>query len=236
MKHLFGIDLDPPHYLDERGEITLAYREGARGTALDISASGRGVQQTLLLLSDLGANPESVVLLDEPDGHLELLRQRQIYQTLAGFAHAQGSQVIVASHSEVVLNEAAGRDVVVAFIGRPHRIDDRGSQVAKALKEIGFDHYLQAEQTGWVLYVEGATDLAILQAFAGTLRHPAQRALERPFVHYVGNQPQKARDHFYALREARPELVGIGVFDRRERETESGPGLTLRTWQRREID
>jgi len=35
---------------------------------------------------------------------------------------------MVASYSEVLLNEAADRDVVVAFVGKPHRIDDRGSQ------------------------------------------------------------------------------------------------------------
>ena len=80
-------------------------------------------------------------------------------------ARVSGSQIIAASHSEVLLNEAAGRDVVVAFVGTPHRIDDRGSQVLKALREIGFDQYYLAEQARWVLYLEGSTDLSILQAF-----------------------------------------------------------------------
>jgi len=66
-------------------------------------------------------------------------------------------RIVAASHSEVILNEAADRDVVVAFVGRPHRIDDRGSQVSKSLKSIGFEHYYQAEITGWVLYLEGST-------------------------------------------------------------------------------
>ena len=47
-----------------------------------------------------------------------------------------------------MLNEAADRDVLIAFVGRPHRIDDRGSQVVKSLKEIGFEHYLQAAGEG----------------------------------------------------------------------------------------
>src|SRR6185295_14088224 len=155
------------------------------------------LQQTLLLLAYLTLNPRSVLLIDEPDAHLEILRQRQIYRVLSDVARERGSQVIMASHSEVILNEAADRDVVVAFVGKPHRIDDRGSQVLKSLKEIGFDQYYQAEQTGWVLYLEGSTDLAILQAFARALDHSAQKALERPFVHYVENKPAKARDHFY---------------------------------------
>ena len=82
-------------------------------------------------------------------------------------AQEKHCQVIAASHSEILLNEAADRDVVIAFVGKPHRMDDRGQQVVKSLKEIGFEQYYQAEQTGWVLYLEGSTDLAIL---AGSLR------------------------------------------------------------------
>jgi predicted ATP-dependent endonuclease of OLD family len=134
------------------------------------------------------------LLLDEPDAHLEILRQRQIYQILTQTAELQACQVIAASHSEVLLNEAAHRDIVVAFVGKPHRIDDRRNQVLKSLRSIGFDQYYQAEQTGWVLYLEGSTDLAILQAFAELLHHPAKRVLEQPFVHYVANLPSKARE------------------------------------------
>ncbi len=211
IEHLFGMKLEKPDYIAERGEIHMSYRD-MPGPKLDLSSSGRGVQQTLLLLAHLNVNPGSVLLLDEPDAHLEILRQRQIYQLLTEAAREQESQVIAASHSEVVLNEAADRDVVIAFVGAPHRIDDRGSQLLKSLKEIGFDQYYQAEQGGWVLYLEGSTDLAILRALAQTLDHPAKDILERPFVHYVQNQPQKARDHFYGLQEAKKDLVGVALF------------------------
>jgi hypothetical protein len=230
IKGLFGVELDPPEYLAERGEIEMTYKD-ASGVRLDISSSGRGLQQTLLLLSHLKVNPRSVLLLDEPDAHLEILRQREIYQQITEAAREQLSQVIIASHSEVILAEAADRDTVVAFVGKPHRIDDRGSQLLKSLKQIGFDQYYQAEQTGWVLYLEGSTDLAILQALARALVHPADGALERPFVSYVSNQPQKARDHFRGLREGKSDLVGYALFDRIEQSLQSGPG-----WTRREIE
>ncbi len=99
----------------------MSYKE-ASGIQLDIASSGRGLQQTLLLLTHLYANPGTVLLLDEPDAHLEILRQRQTYQLLTEIAEKMGSQVIAASHSEVVLNEAADRDVVIAFVGKPHRL------------------------------------------------------------------------------------------------------------------
>ena len=235
LKALFGVILDEPQYIKERGEIVMAFRTTS-GVKLDLSASGRGQQQTLLLLAHMAANPGSVLLLDEPDAHLEVLRQGQIYQMLSETAADTRSQIIVASHSEVILNEAADRDTVVAFIGRPHRIDDRGSQVAKALKEIGFEHYVQAEETGWVLYLEGSTDLAILRAFAKTLGHQASVALDRPFVHYVANQPTQARHHFYGLCEARSDLVGVALYDRLSVQLHADPRLSQNMWRRREIE
>ena len=235
MEALFGSKLDPPEYIKERGEIVMSYRTPGN-IRLDISSSGRGQQQTLLLLAHMTANPGAVLLLDEPDAHLEILRQRQIYQLLAETAAQTGSQIIAASHSEVILNEAADRDVVIAFVGKPHRIDDRGSQVLKALKEIGFEHYYQAEEVGWVLSLEGATDLAALRAFAARLDHRARALLERPFVHYVANQPRKAREHFYGLREAKADLAGIALYDRLEQQAPEDPRLRHVMWQRREME
>ena len=217
------------------GEISMGYQEHGRA-GLDLSSAGRGMQQTLLLLAYLHTNPGAVVLLDEPDAHLEVLRQRQVYEVLTEAARKSGSQVIAASHSEVLLNEAADRDVVVAFVGKPHRIDDRGSQVLKALKSIGFEYYHQAEQTGWVLYLEGSTDLAILRAFAESLEHSARAALERPFVHYIGNQLSKASEQFHGLRVAAPNLAGIAILDRQDQLPETADELLARCWSRREIE
>ena len=204
---LFGAELDPPRYVAERGEITMSYSE--RGVTLDLSSAGRGLQQTLLILAYMYANPGAVLLLDEPDAHLEILRQRQIYERITSAARNSGSQVIAASHSEVLLNEAAGNDSVVAFVGRPHRIDNRKDEVLKSLREIGFEQYYQAEQTGWVLYLEGSTDLDILRAFARRVGHDqAIAALERPFVRYVKNVTKAVPPHYFGLAADQAEQTG----------------------------
>ena len=232
---LFLATLEPPRYVTERGEIVMSYRE--RGSSLDLSSSGRGLQQTLLLLAYMYANPGAVLLLDEPDAHLEILRQRHIYQLISDVAGQSGNQIIAASHSEVLLTEAADRDMVIAFVGQPHRMDDRGSQVLKSLRDIGFDQYYQAEQTGWVLYLEGSTDLAILRTFARRLGHDmALKALERPFVSYVENQLTRARNHFYGLKEALPELKGLALYDRLDSLQEQAGDLEVQSWKRREIE
>jgi ABC-type transport system involved in cytochrome c biogenesis ATPase subunit len=236
IRDLFGVELLEPIMRQATSEITLSYKDQS-GIEFDISSSGRGLQQTLMLLAHLYANPRSVLLLDEPDAHLEILRQRQIYSLITDTARAQQSQIIAASHSEVVLNEAATKDTVIAFVGKPHRLMDRGTQVRKALKDIGFDQYYQAEQKGWVLYLEDATDLAILQAFAELLEHPAKEALKAPFVHYVAtNLPSRARDHFHGIREAKPDFIGIALFDRIETQINSMNGLEEMMWRKREIE
>lgn len=238
MRDLFAVTIEQPDYVADRGELRMTYLD-RRGTQLDISASGRGLQQTLLLLSYLETTPGSVLLLDEPDAHLEILRQEQIYDVLTDAARDRGSQIIAASHSEVLLNRAADRDVVVSFVGKPHRIDDRAkSQVAKALKEIGFDQYYQATVRGWVLYLKNSTDLAILRALARTLGHPAEALLADAFVKSIGgNQRKVAASHFYGLREAKSDLVGVALLDRDAAPIEplTAPLRELR-WQRREIE
>ena len=233
MQQLFGVTLLPPQSVVARGEITMAYEQD--GARLDLSSAGRGQQQILLLLAYVLANPGTTLLLDEPDAHLEVVRQRETYNLLSELAQQHGSQIIAASHSEVVLEEAARKDTLVAFVGRPHRIDDRGAQVRKWLAEYPIDHLYQAELRGWVLYLEGSTDLAVLIRFAEKLKHPAREGLERPFVIYVANDPRKVERHFYAPREAKPDVVGVALFDRLDR-TPRDLGAEALMWSRREIE
>lgn len=235
---LFQIRLQEPIYIRERAELALTYKERS-GVELDLSSSGRGCQQVLLLLSFMLANPGALLLLDEPDAHLEILRQRDVYNLLTDIAESNGSQIVAASHSEVVLQEAAERDVVMAFVGKPHRIDTRArGQVKKALESIRMADYYLAEQKGWMLYLEGSTDLAILRRLAERLDHPAKACLHDSVpVNYMGsNQPQDARNHFQGLREAKSDLVGMALFDRLERELHTGSQLVERMWSKREIE
>ena len=235
IRELFGVELQPPQYIVERGEISMSYVDN--GVELDLSASGRGLQQTMLILAFMYANPGAVLMLDEPDAHLEILRQRQIYGLITEVARESGNQIIAASHSEVILNDTAENGTLIAFVGNPHRVNDRGSQVLKALNEIGFEHYYQAEQTGWVLYLEGSTDLVILKKFADRLAHEdAKHALERPYVHYVGNQAVTVRRYFPGLRDALPCLQGVALFDRFPGGEPETSLVKCLVWRRREIE
>ncbi len=234
VRDIFHVDIMDPQRDGARGIINLNYREGA--VEYPITSAGSGLRQVLLLLSYLEGNPGSTLLLDEPDAHLEVLRQRQVYSLLSEVARKSGNQLIIASHSEVVMQEAIDRDVLISFVGRPKRIDDRGSQIGKALKDIRAEDYYQAERKGFVLYLEGATDLAILRGMAKLIDHPAQEVLAEPFVHYVANQPQKVQFHYHGVRAAAPTLRAFALFDRLERVLPEGFTMKHHIWERREIE
>lgn len=238
---LFGVRLDTPIFSPQRAEIKVTYRERSNNK-MDLSSSGRGLQQTLLLLVYLHLNPGAILLLDEPDAHLEVLRQRSTFQCIRNIASNYNAQIIAASHSEVVLNEVATSGTVIAFVGKPHRLEaghasQVASQLVKSLTTIGWDQYYLAEQRGWVLYVEDATDLSILKEFASLLDHPARECLENCFVKYLStNIPQQARDHFFGLQEAKSDLVGVAIFDRLDKQLQDNPSLKETMWSRREIE
>jgi len=215
IKELFGARLDHPTLDPGRGELKLTYRT-PQGSQLDLVASGRGMQQTLLLLAFLELHPGSVVLVDELGAHTGPLRQRRVYELLSAAAEERATQIIAASHSETMLEEAAARaaagrgDEVVVFAGRPHPLPDK-PEARAAIRDVGFDSYCQAESTGFVLYVAAPGDVAVLRALARACGHEAASCLERPFVCCAADQADRARAHFSLLRAAKPDLVGLAV-------------------------
>lgn len=236
VRDLFGVELLPPRYVPERGEITMQYREGR--TVLDLSSAGSGLLQTVLLFSSLYANRGGVLLIDEPDAHLDVLRQRQTLDVLVDAARANEVQLIIATHSEALLDASAGRHRVVVFAeGRSSLLEDQGPRVIKALHRVGCNQYLLARQTGWVLYVETPSVVTILRAFARRLGHRAAQALARPFVWCVGHEPGQAVVHFGQLRDALPDLVGVCLIGPPERELPwTGEELHILRWHRAEAE
>jgi len=240
IEKLFGIVLSDPQYDKSRGEIAVYYRQDKnvrKKDELELSSTGRGTQQVLLLLTYLYLHPGAVVLLDEPDAHLEILRQRQIFEAIKTVATKQRGQIVAATHSEVVLNESAEKDTVIAFLGTPHKLNDK-SQLIKSLNSIGWEQYLLAQQEGWVLYLEGSTDLDMLRAFAKLSGHPAQKDLTMIFTHFIGdNTVSKADHHFYALREAKTDIKGYVLLDRISgAKITSTDGLIKYSLKRRELE
>ena len=114
IKSLFGYRLTPPDI--SGAHIVADYFPddlSGGGPNLDIASAGSGFQQVLMLLAFLNARPRAVLLLDEPDAHLHVILQDAIYHELRSVSARQQSQLIVATHSEVVINSVEPRELCV---------------------------------------------------------------------------------------------------------------------------
>ena len=240
---LFRIDLLKPDYSPAQPYIVCEYREPDHSRPLDLSNAGSGTLQVLLLLAFLYARPATVVLLDEPDAHQHVILQRQVYDLLRKVARERGGQVIMATHSEVVI-DATEPTRVLAFLGQePRPLTDRNERdrLREALKRVTTTDLLSGREIGAVLYVESETDEKILSAWARLLQHPARRFFERPFVHWLGGRSlREAKAHFFALKVAFPEICAVCLLDGDNRDSPDeemvDAGLAVLRWRRYEIE
>ena len=190
MKELFGIELIAPAYSPAQPYIMCEYSESGHGRSLDLANAGSGTLQVLLMLAFLYARPATVVLLDEPDAHQHVILQQQVYDLIRRVARERGGQVVLATHSEVILN-ATEADRVLGFFGAAPRAltsRDERNQLREALKRVTTTNLLLGRDVGAVLYVEGETDEKILREWARMLDHHARKFFERPFVHWLGGR------------------------------------------------
>ncbi len=242
---LFQCELRKPEYTPDRPHIVCEYDTvlAGRRVRLDIASAGSGFHQVLTLFAFFYARPASVLLLDEPDAHLHLLLQRTVYERLKQVAATRGSQLIVATHAEVLI-DGTEPSRVLSFVGaRPHRLAtvEERDQAREALRSLTTVDLLLADQGRGVLYVESDGDRSILRSWANVLHHPARDVLDSGLVHpLAGHRPAEARRHFFALQAVRPHVRGVLLLDRDNRdvaphEVEAG-GLAVRRWGRYEIE
>jgi len=143
MRRLFQVELKSPSE-NAQGGIELYYSPvGLPKESLELATSGRGFQQVLLIFAYLYGHKKSVLLIDEPDAHLEILRQKQMYVLLRDIAAENDSQIIMVTHSEVILEEAVDRNLTLILDGRVEDIAGKAS-VEKSLKIFGTENYVKA--------------------------------------------------------------------------------------------
>lgn len=240
IKKMFGSTLHEPEYIRATGLLQLQYTENK--IQYDISSGGRGFQQTLLLLAYMYAHPGTTLLLDEPDAHLEVIRQREAFQLINAVANETQSQLIIASHSEVVLDEAADASNIIAVIDsqavelNPAQKRKQVGYLKKALTEIGWEKYYLARLKKHILYLEGSTDLEMLKKFAEKTNHKVLGYLESANVQYTANNvPGSAINNFLSLKEFVPDLKGLALFDNIDKQMADGP-LLIEWWQKKELE
>lgn len=254
MQRLFSVELGNPKETS-RGSIELYYQQDKVKDPLDIALSGRGFQQMLLIFAYLYSHKGSVLLVDEPDAHLEILRQKQVYVLLREIASENNSQVVMVTHSEVILDEALDHNLTLLLDGRADDLAAK-TDIRNSLKHFGADHYIKARERGYVLYVEGGTDIDMLRALAELLEHPIIEVWdERVNSFYVqNNYPNQDLEaelerveggfgitpdqHFHGLKKMLNNLRGLAILDNdgRKRNDSDNNDLKIVYWRRYEAE
>lgn len=258
MEKLFGMHIQAPQFNVAKGVLDLVYKHRGNKKTIDIASAGRGALQILLLLSYMYSHKSSVILVDEPDAHLEIIKQKTVYALLIDVATQNDIQLVIATHSEVVLNEAVDNSIAMILDGEAKIISDKDKEVKPILKEFGVEHYYKAAITHNILYIEGSTDISILKAFAKLLgKNKALEILEGDLNYYYIQNPISTNDienvvdrmegyynsifvkHFSSIKKIIPGFIGVGIFDSDAKGNNNDgypDDLTVYKWKQYEIE
>lgn len=255
MKQVFLVTINKPFHNQVRGSLVMTYRQEGIETDFDISLAGRGLQQVLLILAYLHWHKNSILMIDEPDAHLEILRQKQIFAILNTIIHNNHGQVIIATHAEAILDEALENNLILLLQGEATNLA-KHQDVISTLRDYGVEHYYKARTLPRILYIEGNTDIEILRAFAKHLRRAdAENVLNAKLnIYYTQNiEPENTlsnqldriggafknyRPLFQLLKKQIPELKALGVFDsdNKFRQDEIDTDIAILYWKNYEIE
>lgn len=249
VRRLFRCNLLAP---DGAGaDIICEFQPLGGGPRLDISSAGSGMQQVLMLLAFLHMRPASLLLLDEPDAHLHVFLQDSIYDELRSVAARRNSQLIIATHSEVIINSVAPEELCLVY-NTPRRLADvtERSRLVESLRVLTQADVMLALNSKGVLYLEGHTDLANLREWARILNHPMHAWLSsEPFWKPSVWEPRpgatgiKAKEHFDALKLVNNNVTGVLLIDADGKQRGITPSATTQagalnrmTWARYETE
>lgn len=227
MQRLFSVRMEAPRRGAELVcEFSMLSRlsDQAVGPALDLAAAGSGMLQVLLVLSLMLTQRGSVLLVDEPDAHLHLILQKSIYNELKAVALQTGSQLIVATHSEKIVEGMVDERELWMMYGAPRQVGDPQQRrlAAEALGVLSHADLLEVADAAGVMYAEDYTDFDILEHFARVLDDQAaltllSARLVRKHIQSDGDDGiagVQTQRHWQLLRLANPMLNGLELLDR----------------------
>ena len=242
----FGYELTSP---SGGAEVFARYRHFSNDVSYDMSSGASGFLQVLMVYAALLSAEASVVLIDEPDAHLHVLLQDKMYRSLYEHARNNGSQLIVSTHSESLINVVDPRHLCVMRSDGLKAVADGIEQAAliNILKVLDTEEILLLQETDnpGILYVEGRTDISILREWARVLGHRLYFFLEKPFwkptVYETRDRDGgiRAEKHYEALKLVREDTAGVELRDSDGKARKSrtlNNGLERIFWKRYEIE
>ena len=213
----------------------------------DLMVEGSGFLQWLSVFA-LATDPEiNILLLDEPDAHLHSSLQEQLLDSLRAIASDTGKQILVATHSTEILRNAEPSAILHVRDGKGRYLTEEHQKVG-LLAGLGSDYAPRIDavkRTKRLLFVEGRTDVPVLQILADKLG----LTWPKSWVTWTTTRTQRERKQLYlALAEEIPGLVVLSLRDRDDEKVETvgsdlvdpaasgDAGFHPRRWRRRYIE
>lgn len=173
LKERFDASLDDVQFDEVTDEYVKANMTGEGGAQHDLYSAGSGLIQTVQLLAFILVQTPSVVLLDEPDAHLHSSLQRGIIEILEHIGRNEEFQIIVATHSKEIINFIDPTRLIFVQPGEV-KAGPMGQEVTPiaVLRSLGAIDNVDAFallKNRRCLFVEGTSDVAILERLAATL-------------------------------------------------------------------
>jgi predicted ATPase len=180
----------------------------------DLMVEGSGFLQWLSVYT-LATSPDADVLLfDEPDAHLHPTLQQEMLERLQLLAESLNKQVLLATHSSEILRNARPSTILQIRSGGRTRYLQEDHQKIGLLAGIGSDYAPridQARRTKRILFIEGKTDVEILDALAETAGIP----ISDHWTKWKTPEDHKTRRSLWrALCEDIQGLVAVSLRDR----------------------
>lgn len=168
----FGAHVELPKFDESKDQFISASYKTGEGEH-DLYSAGGGFLQILEVLSFVFRGEPGVVLLDEPDSHLNSSLQHAFVDILEGLARKRNFQVLLATHSKEIINYVDPSRLIPvdrkATTAEPLK---RETSTVSLLKELGaidnVDAYQIVKQRS-ILIVEGPTDRELIPRFAAKL-------------------------------------------------------------------
>ena len=159
------------------------------------------------------------------------------------------------THSEVILDEAVENNLTLILNGITEDVSIK-AKAKSSLKIFGTENYIKARDMGYVLYVEGSTDVDMIQALAKLIHHPVVELVDdRLNAYYVQNiypeisieseldrvemgNETKPGKHFGHLRSLLSNLRGLAILDNdgHDRKDMTDQDLQILYWRRYEAE
>ena len=236
--NFFGYKLDLP---SGGAQIYARYRHSVESPSYDLSSAASGFLQVLLIFATLLVKEKArVLLIDEPDAHLHLLLQDKMYRDLYDFSQKTRSQLIIATHSERLINAAADKDrnSLRLLAGNLKKVANKSSLIDTLRLETV--EIVLAETEPRMLYAEGSSDVDILREWARVLGHHSLPFLEKPSWKETATDDKPAAKHFCAMRLLVSDFRAVELRDgdnkKRRNLADPPEGMKRLFWVRYEIE